>query len=142
VRGATLANVNPTTPVLRMANARTPVILGYPTPAFTPSIRASSDGTIGATYYDFRFLGSKPSVLNTDYWIVRCSVNCTSSQNWVEDHIAGSFDIETAPVARGFFLGEYEGLGGSGLNFHPFFVATNSGNTSNRTDVFTTTVSP
>ena len=117
-------------------------VLGHPIPAFTPAIRVSSDGTIAVTYYDFRFLGSNTSVLNTDYWIVRCSANCTSSQNWVEDHISGSFDMETAPVAAGFFLGDYEALGNAGVNFRPFFVATNSGNTSNRTDVFTTTVTP
>jgi hypothetical protein len=44
--------------------------------------------------------------------------------------------MRTAPKAGGFFLGDYEGLGVSGSAFTPFFVATNSGNTSNRTDVF------
>ena len=48
----------------------------------------------------------------------------------------------TAPNAGGFFTGDYEGLDTSGTTFKAFFVPTNSGNTSNRTDVFATTVTP
>jgi hypothetical protein len=42
-----------------------------------------------------------------------------------------------APNAGGLFLGDYQGLGVNGTAFMPFFVQTNNGNTSNRTDVFT-----
>jgi hypothetical protein len=48
----------------------------------------------------------------------------------------------TAPNAGGFFVGDYEALDTSGTTFKPFFVQANSGNTSNRTDVFATTVTP
>ena len=48
----------------------------------------------------------------------------------------------TAPNASGFFVGDYEGLASTGTAFRPLFVATNSGNTSNRTDVFTDGVTP
>jgi hypothetical protein len=51
-------------------------------------------------------------------------------------HLAGSFDMKTAPDAGGFFVGDYEGLAAVGTAFLPFFVQTNSGNTANRTDVF------
>ncbi len=109
--------------------------------AFTSSIHVASDGTIGATYYDFR--NNTPAVgLPTDYWIVHCHNSCTNPSNWAENHIAGSFDMETAPIARGFFLGDYEGLSNVGNSFLPFFVQTNSGNTDNRTDVFATTAGP
>jgi hypothetical protein len=47
----------------------------------------------------------------------------------------------TAPYARGFFVGDYEGLATSGPSFIPFFVQANSGDTANRTDVFVTTIS-
>ncbi|GAC1347710.1 MAG: hypothetical protein NVSMB27_13710 [Ktedonobacteraceae bacterium] len=57
-----------------------------------------------------------------------------------EAHIAGPFDMLTAPFASGFFVGDYEGLSTSGTSFQPFFVLANSGNISNRTDVFTTTI--
>ena len=48
----------------------------------------------------------------------------------------------TAPDAAGFFTGDYEGLAARGAAFVPFFVTANSGNTANRTDVFTTTATP
>jgi hypothetical protein len=109
--------------------------------AFTPSVYVAANGTVGVTYYDFRNNTAAAGV-PTDYWLVRCSstsVDCTNSANWSESHVAGSFDIETAPVARGYFLGDYEGLTSVGSDFNtflPFFVQTNTGNTTNRTDVF------
>jgi hypothetical protein len=113
--------------------------------AFTPSVYVAANGTVGVTSYDFR--NNTPAAgVPTDYWIVRCAstnVDCTNPANWSESHVAGSFDIETAPVSRGYFLGDYEGLTtvGSGFNtFMPFFVQTNTGNTNNRTDVFATTI--
>ncbi len=61
-----------------------------------------------------------------------------------EQHLAGSFDMKLAPVARGFFVGDYEGLGSSliagapsKVNFQPVFVTTVS--TTNPSDVFTET---
>lgn len=109
--------------------------------AFTTSVEVAADGTVGVTYYDFR--NNTPAAgVPTDHWLAHCHSACTNPANWSETHIAGSFDIETAPVARGFFLGDYEGLTTIGNNFAPFFIQTNSGNTSNRTDAFFTTVGP
>jgi len=59
-----------------------------------------------------------------------------------EVHLAGPFDMLTAPNAGGFFVGDYEGIDTRATTFDPFFVQANSGNTANRTDVFTTTVTP
>jgi hypothetical protein len=53
--------------------------------------------------------------------------------SWSESGVSGPFDMRTAPNARGFFVGDYEGLT---AELMPFFVQANSGNTSNRTDVF------
>jgi hypothetical protein len=50
--------------------------------------------------------------------------------------------MATAPVARGFFVGDYEGLASIGTRFVPFFVQTNQGNTGNRTDAFFTSAGP
>ena len=47
-----------------------------------------------------------------------------------------SFDMRTAPDAGGFFVGDYTGLDHYGETFLPFFATANSGNTTNRTDVF------
>jgi hypothetical protein len=105
-------------------------------PAFTPSIKVSSDGTVGISYYDFRNLTTETTTLPTDYWFTTSTNHGTSFDN--EQHIAGSFDMLTAPNAVGVFVGDYEGLTSIGTAFLPFFVETNSGNTSNPTDVFTT----
>jgi hypothetical protein len=107
--------------------------------AFTATVSVSADGTVGVTYYDFRNNTPAPG-LPTDYWMVHCHGGCTSPGNWSETHVDGPFDMETAPVARGFFTGDYEGLAGVGLAFRPFFVHTNSGNLNNRTDTVSTLV--
>ena len=98
----------------------------------------NSAGTVGVTFYDFRSLTTQTTTLPTDYWLVSSTDHAKSFGN--EVHITGSFDMLTAPFAGGFFVGDYEALATSGTAFHPFFVATNSGNTSNRTDVFTTSL--
>ncbi len=109
--------------------------------AFTASVHVAADGTLGVTYYDFR--NNTPAAgAPTDYWLVHCHGSCTNPGNWAETHVAGSFDMETAPNARGYFLGDYEGLANVGNAFLPFFIQTNSGNTANRTDAFATFVGP
>lgn len=110
-------------------------------PAFNPSIRVNAAGVVGISYYDFRNLAaSNTATLPTDYWFTSSSNGGASFGN--EVHLSGSFDMKTAPVARGFFLGDYNGLDTIANSFLPFFTQTNSGNTANRTDVFATTVSP
>jgi hypothetical protein len=109
--------------------------------AFTASVAVAADGTVGVTYYDLRNNTPAPG-LPTDYWLVHCHSGCTNSANWSEAHLSGPFDMETAPISRGYFVGDYEGLAASGNDFLAFFVATNSGNTANRTDVFFTSVGP
>ena len=110
------------------------------TQAFTPSVAVASDGTVGVTYYDFR--NNTPAAgLPTDYWFVHChaaTANCTNPANWSADtHVAGPFDMETAPNARGLFVGDYEGLtaGAGPKNFVAVFGQANDGSTSNRTDI-------
>jgi len=107
-------------------------------PGFTPSIAVNSAGVVGVTFYDFRNLGSETATLPTDTWLVRSTNGGASFGN--EVHLAASFDMKTAPFARGFFVGDYEVLGTVSTSFVPFFVTANSGNTSNRTDVFTLVV--
>ena len=107
--------------------------------AFTPSVHVAADGTIAVTYYDFRNNTSDPNTLGTDYWIIHCHGACFNPENWSENRITpSSFDMRTAPFARGFFVGDYEGLTSVGDTFIPFFVQTNSGNLTNRTDAFET----
>jgi hypothetical protein len=112
------------------------------TAAFTASVHVAADGTVGATYYDFRNNTSDPATLPTDYWFAHCHANCTNPVNWSESHVSGPFDMKTAPFAVGYFVGDYEGLAGFGNTFVALFVQANSGNTTNRTDVFAATIQP
>jgi hypothetical protein len=93
--------------------------------AFTPSVHVASDGTVGVTYYDFRNNTADPG-LPTDQWFIHCHPphNCSRPSNWAENHVDGPFDIENAPVARGLFLGDYEGLDSIGPIFMSFFSET------------------
>ena len=106
-------------------------------PAFNPSVRVNTAGVVGVTYYDFRALPpGDTTTLPTNIWRTTSTNHGQSFDS--EVHVAGSFDMKTAPISRGFFVGDYQGLDVMGTTFVPFFVQTNSGNTANRTDVFAT----
>ena len=76
----------------------------------------------------------------TNAWLVRCSANCSSSAGWgSEAHVGGPFDLEQAADARGYFVGDYEGMTTSGNVFQPFFgMAVDR--TTNPSDAFFATV--
>jgi hypothetical protein len=86
----------------------TPVVVSNPNSkeAFTPSIRVDTNGRVAINYYDFRN-DTSSAPLDTDYWSIARDAGDT---DWAETHISGPFDQRTAPVARGFFLGDYAGL--------------------------------
>ncbi len=100
-------------------------------PAFTPSVHIRNDGTIGVTYYDFRSNTVDPATLPTDYWLARSRDGLT----WRESRVSQAFDLAKAPVARGYFLGDYQGLVSLGPLFLPFYVKTTD-DTANRNDVY------
>jgi hypothetical protein len=99
--------------------------------AFTPSVDVAEDGTVSVTYYDFRNNTADPNTLPTDYWVVHChtsvSGECSrASQYGAEVRLTNApFNMERAPVAGGYFLGDYEGLAndvaGEGTDFTPLF---------------------
>jgi hypothetical protein len=99
--------------------------------AFTPAVDVAEDGTVSVTYYDFRNNTDDPNTLPTDYWVVHCRAatdNCSQgSQYGNEVRLTDtSFDMERAPVARGYFVGDYEGLANDGADFAPFFSQTHA----------------
>jgi hypothetical protein len=108
--------------------------------AFTPAVDVSADGTVAVTYYDLRNNTPDPDTLPTDAFIV-VSHDGGASFDPEARLTPDSFDTSMAPFARGWFLGDYEGLANDGANFKPFFVQTND-DTDNRTDVFATTAVP
>ncbi len=108
-------------------------------PAFTPTVAVNSGGTVAVTYYDFRNPDGSTVGQPTDYWFTESTDHGASFGG--ESRITPtSFDILNAPNAGGLFLGDYEGLDVNGTAFVPFFVQTNDEDTSNRTDVFTTSI--
>jgi hypothetical protein len=120
--------------------------------AFTATVKVAADGTVGVTYYDFRNNTSAPG-LTTDYWFVHCHASCTNPANWAETHVAGPFDEEQAPYARGYFVGDYESMVTIGNVFGAFYgqAVTRDGETTppftynpafNPTDAFYSTLTP
>ncbi len=101
--------------------------------AFTPSIAVKADGTIGVSYYDFRSNTTDPATLPTDYWLARSS---DGGNTWREARIAGPFDLANAPIARGYFLGDYQGLASIDAQFLAVYARSNTGDTANRNDIF------
>jgi hypothetical protein len=101
------------------------------TAAFTPSVAVASDGTVGVSYYDFRGNTAAPG-LPTQVWLAHSH---NGGATWSEQQIGGPFDMEMAPFARGFFVGDYEGLTALGNDFLAFFAQT-TGNPANPTDIF------
>jgi hypothetical protein len=100
-------------------------------PAFTPAVHVRHDGTIGVSYYDFRSNTADATTLLTEYWLVRSRDTVT----WRESRLSAAFDLATAPIARGYFLGDYQGLNSIGPIFTPFFART-TGDPNNRNDIF------
>jgi hypothetical protein len=98
--------------------------------AFTPTVNVTEDGTVGISYYDTRNDTPDPNTLLTSTWLL---VSQDRGRTFSESRVAAPFDMRTAPFAVGFFVGDYEGLS---ANMVPFFVTANSGNVTNRTDVF------
>ena len=103
--------------------------------AFVPSVAVNRKGLIAITYYDFRFDGVEPEAL-TDYWAITCQPrknnNCDDPAAWRERRLTEtSFDLATAPVARGFFVGDYVGLAATKNRFVTAFSTASSDDPAN-----------
>ena len=83
--------------------------------AFVPSVEVGTNGRVYVTYYDFRNDLSDGKEL-ADYFAISCdfaaSGDCTKSGDWGRERrlTDQSFDMLNAPIARGHFLGDYQGL--------------------------------
>jgi BNR repeat-like domain len=109
--------------------------------AFEPAVHVNADGVVAVSYYDFRNDVSGDGELTTDHWIVHSH---DGGATWIEDHLAGPFDMHQAPYARGYFVGDYQGLDSQGSAFRTLFTLANPGSPGvfpnpNPTDEFTET---
>jgi len=107
--------------------------------AFEPAVHVDANGVVAVTYYDFRNDVAGDGNLTTDHWIVHSH---DGGQSWTEDHLGGPFDMHQTPYARGYFVGDYQGLDSQGGVFRPLFTLGSSGSGSfpnpNPTDEFIT----
>lgn len=94
--------------------------------AFNHAVTVSDDGTVAVLYYDFRNNTPDPG-LPTDVWLTHST---DGGDTWEEQHVTGPFDMKAAPVARGWFLGDYQGLEPIGDDLIAFF-ATSQGDAAN-----------
>jgi hypothetical protein len=93
--------------------------------AFTASVEVNDAGVVGVGYYDFRADTPDPATLLTDYWF-------TDVATGVETRVTRtSFDMKRAPFARGYFLGDYEGLTSTGNVFQALFAQTTASDPAN-----------
>jgi hypothetical protein len=93
--------------------------------AFTPMVQVLNDRTVAVSYYDFRNnTADGGATTPTDAFVVNCDNDCDDPNSWGDETRVtdASFDSRKAPVARGFFLGDYGGLGSSGDAVFPFFA--------------------
>ena len=92
--------------------------------AFEPAVHVNSNGVVAVTYYDFRNDISGDAMLTTDAWI---DSSTDGGATWTEDHLAGPFDMHQAAYARGYMIGDYQGLDSQGSVFRPLFTLANPG---------------
>ena len=97
--------------------------------SFTAAVAVADNGAVGVTFYDFRSNTAAPG-LPTDSWL---ETSQDGGATWAEDHLGGPFNMENAPISRGYFLGDYEGLAAIGNDFLAFFATTTG---ANLTDIF------
>jgi hypothetical protein len=110
------------------------------TQAFTASIVVDDQGNLGVTYYDFRHDNPNTLALETDEWFLRST---DGGASWSEERVTpASFDMRAAPDARGYFVGDYEGLAATADVFKPFFVKSNGGTNAYGTTIHVPFASP
>ena len=102
---------------------------------FTPGIKVNNFGQLGIDYYSLRHPDLGP-----DVWPVERYIRDTSGPATVSGtppvatvafntptHVAGPFNMLAAPLAGGYFVGDYESMtiDRDGRSFHTFYSATN-----------------
>ena len=99
--------------------------------ALVPTVHVRSDGTIGVTYYDFRADTIDRATLPTVYRLATSK----DGVSWRESGIEDAFELRRAPVAKGFFLGDYQGLSSNGSAFSALYARTSGALFNNATEI-------
>ncbi len=94
-------------------------------PAYDPSVYVNSSGVVGVTYFQWSatMSGNEPTTV-----FIRHSTAAGSSATGptfdTATAVDGPFNNLAAPVSRGYFLGDYQGLVANSSGFIPFYVKT------------------
>jgi len=107
----------------------------HSTQAFTATVNVLPDGTVGVLYYDFRNDDSGAPLV-TSTWLLH---SLDGGQTWSETKVGADFDQTGAPVARGYFLGDYNGLGVSANGFYPLFTRSTGTPAAPAQNIYATT---
>jgi hypothetical protein len=95
-------------------------------PAYDPSVYVNAANVVGVSYFQWAttISGNEPTSL-----FIRHSTSPGSSAAGpvfdAASPLDGPFNNLAAPVARGYFLGDYQGLVANATGFIPFYVKTN-----------------
>jgi len=115
------------------ANVNTASQAQFTDQAFEPAVHVNDQGVVAVSFYDFRndtHNTETDNRLTTDHWIVHSH---DGGATWTEDHLAGPFDMHQVPYARGYFVGDYQGLDSQGAVFRPLFTLGSAGDTFDTT---------
>ena len=95
-------------------------------PAYDPSVYVNAAGVVGVSY--FQWATTVPGNEPTSLYIRHSTSTGSSAAAPAFDSPAaldGPFNNLAAPFARGYFLGDYQGLAANASGFIPFYVKTN-----------------
>ena len=109
--------------------------------SFEPTVAVDAHHTVGVLWYDMRRDQPGDGRLTTDVWFAHSSNGGTT---WRQRHVAGPFDLRTAPRPSGFpRLGEYQGLTSLGPHgFAAVFTMARFQARNGPTDIFFARVEP
>jgi hypothetical protein len=114
-------------PTIKINKTPTNISLGNQQ-AFNPVATVLDDGTIGVRYSDFRNNPPAVAMLGTDEFTIHCHPTtptaCANAASW-EDEVRqtdASYNMRSAPFARGWFVGDYVGMDTDGVDFLPFWT--------------------
>jgi hypothetical protein len=98
--------------------------------AFEPVIAVDGQGTVGVSWYDIRNDRPGDTELTTDAWFAQSG---DGGATWRQGHLAGPFDLRTAPNHR---IGEYQGLAGVDCGFVGVLTMTAPQAVDSPSDIF------
>jgi hypothetical protein len=109
--------------------------------AFEPAIAVEKHGSVGVLWYDHRNDRPGDVPLTTDVWFAHSH---DGGSSWTQTHVAGPFDLRSAPSPSGFWrLGEYQGLAALGGNgFAAVFTMAAPQARDGPTDIFFARIGP